>query len=162
MDKVVKEYLKQYGYEDCIDEKQETRVTEWLKVFEGPTERYKVKIYNGTSYVTRTINSLGLAHQMCGDLADFFFNEKLEITLSNKSIQKQIEQCLEQNSFLKNGNKLMQLVKALGTGAFVPYLDNGVLRINYLNASNIVILKTTTDGVVDVLFYTKRKIKERI
>lgn len=162
MDKVVKEYLREFGYEDNIDEKQETRVREWLDIFKGTTDKYNVKIYNGTSYVTHKINSLGLPSQMCGDLADFFFNEKLEITISDNTVQEQINACLDQNNFLHNGNKLMQLVKALGTGAFVPYLDCGVFKINYLNASNIVILKTNTDSVVDVLFYTKKKVKDRV
>ncbi len=52
----------------------------------------------------------------------------------------------------------MQLVKALGTGAIVPYLDNDVLRINYLNASNIVILKSNKREVIDVLFWSETKV----
>ena len=54
----------------------------------------------------------------------------------------------------------MQLVKALGTGAFVAYLDKGVLKINYLKATNIVILKANADEVIDVLFWTKTKGKD--
>lgn len=52
----------------------------------------------------------------------------------------------------------MQLTKALGTGAFVPYLDKGVLRINYLNATNIVILKANKREVIDVLFWCETKV----
>lgn len=51
----------------------------------------------------------------------------------------------------------MQMVKALGTGAFVPFLDNGVLKINYITAPGIVILKANANEVVDVLFWTKTK-----
>ena len=152
MDKLVKEYLKQNGYESCVDEQQETRVNEWLETFKGPTKRYNIKIYNGKQYVKYKIKSLGLPTQICGDLADFFFNEKLEITISNKSVEKKIKQCLEQNNFLNNANKLMQLVNALGIGAFVSFLDNGVLKINYMKAPNIIILKANEDEVIDVLF----------
>jgi len=159
MDKLVKEYLKQNGYESCVDEQQETRVNEWLEIFKGPTKRYNIKIYNGKQYVKYKIKSLGLPTQVCGDLADFFFNEKLEITISNKSVEKKIKQCLEQNNFLNNANKLMQLVNALGTGAFVSFLDNGVLKINYMKAPNIVILKANEDEVIDVLFWSKTAVK---
>ena len=62
-----------------------------------------------------------------------------------------------QNGFLDNANSLMQLVEALGTGAFVPYLDEGVLRINYLDATNIVILNATKKEVKEILFWTKTK-----
>lgn len=51
----------------------------------------------------------------------------------------------------------MQLVKALGTGAFVPYLDNNVLRINYIKAPNVIILKANADDIIDVLFWSKTK-----
>lgn len=160
MDRIVKDYLKQFGYEDCIDENQETRVNEWLDIFKGPTKKYKMRIYNGKKYVNYDMKSLNLPSQVCGDLADFFFNEKLDITIDNEKIQKQINECLEQNNFLHNGNRLLQLTKALGTGAFVSYLDNKVLKINYMKAPNIVILKANADEVIDVLFWSKTKTKD--
>lgn len=159
MDKIVKEYLKEYGYDNCIDEQQESRVQEWLEIFKGPTKKYKTKIYNGKSYTNYTIKSLNLPSQICGDLADFFFNEKLDITIDKKTVQDKINACLEQNNFLHNSNKLMQMVKALGTGAFVPYLDNSILKINFMKAPNIIILKANTDDVIDVLFWSKTKTK---
>lgn len=160
MDKIVKDYLKQFGYDDCIDENQEIRVNEWLNIFKGPTKKYKMRIYNGKNYVNYTMKSLNLPSQVCGDLADFFFNEKLDITIDNDTVQKQINECLEQNNFLHNGNKLLQLVKALGTGAFVPYLDNKVLKINYMKAPNIIILRANADDVIDILFWSKTKTKD--
>lgn len=159
MNNIVKEYLRQHGYDSCVDENQEARVNEWLEVFKGPTKKYTVKIYNGKQYVNYKIKSLNLPTQICADLADFFFNEKLDITISNKSVEKKIKQCLEQNNFLNNANKLMQLVNALGTGALIPYLDNGVLKINYIKAPNIVILKANEDEVIDVLFWSKTATK---
>ena len=160
MDKIVKEFLNKYGYKECVDENQETRVTEWLDIFKGPTKKYNIKIYNGKSFVPYKIKTLNLPSQICGDAADFFFNEKLDITIDNERVAKKIKPCLEQNKFLHNGNKLMQLVKALGTGAFVPYLDNKVLKINYINATNIVILRADAGEVIDVLFWSKIKTKD--
>lgn len=157
MEKVVKDFLKEYGYDNCVDENQESRVSEWLDIFKGPTKKYDIRIYNGKCYVNHKIKSLNLPSQICGDLADFFFNEKLDITIDKKEVQQKINQCLEQNNFLSNANKLLQLVKALGTGAFVPYLENNVLRINYIKAPNIVILKANANDVIDVLFWTKTK-----
>jgi len=157
MEKVVKDYLKQHGHEGSIDENQEKRVNEWLEAFKGPTKRYNIKIYNGKNYTKHKIKSLNLPSQACSDLADFFFNEKLDITIDKPKVQKSIRECLEQNNFLHNSNKLMQMVKALGTGAYVPYLDNNILKINYIKAPNIVILKASEDEVIDVLFWSKIK-----
>jgi len=160
MDTVVKNFLKDHGFDNCIDENQETRVSEWLDIYKGPTEKYKIKIYNGKKYNNYTIKSLNLPTQTCGDLADFFFNEKLDITIDKPAIQKKIDECLKQNNFLHNGNKLMQLVKALGTGALVAYLDNNVLKINYMKAPNIIILRANADDVIDVLFWNKTKTQD--
>ncbi len=160
MDKVVKDYLKQHGYEGSIDENQEKRVNEWLDIFKGPTKKYNISIYNGTKYVKHKIKSLNLPSQICADLADFFFNEKLDITIDKAKVQKPIRECLEQNNFLHNTNKLMQMVKALGTGAIVPYLNNRILKINYIKAPNIVILRANEDEVLDVLFWSKIKTQD--
>ena len=51
----------------------------------------------------------------------------------------------------------MQLVKALGTGAYVPYLKDNVLKINYIKAPNIIILDGTQENVNSVLFWTISK-----
>lgn len=159
MDKIVKDYLTKHGYENCIDENQEKRVNSWKALYEGTDKRYQTRFYNGKKYINYKIKSLELPTQVCGDLADFFFNEKLDITIDNKKVQKVINQCLEQNNFLHNGNKLLQMVKAFGTGALVPYLDNGVLKINYVKAPNIVILKANADEVIDVLFWSKTAVQ---
>lgn len=42
----------------------------------------------------------------------------------------------------------------------MAYLANNVLKINYIKATNIVILKATADDVIDVLFWSKTKTKD--
>lgn len=128
-----------------------------MKWYEGKTKNHIYYIYNGKKKNKCELKSLNIASQSCEDLSDFFFNEKLEITISNKKAQKAINMCLEQNDFLFNANTLMQLTKALGTGAFVPYLDNNVLKINYMNATNIVILSANKREVREVLFWNIEK-----
>lgn len=44
MNNIVKEYLRQHGYDSCVDENQEARVNEWLEVFKGPTKIYRQNI----------------------------------------------------------------------------------------------------------------------
>ena len=129
MDKIVKDYLKQFGYDDCIDENQESRVNEWLDIFKGPTKKYKMRIYNGKNYVNYTMKSLNLPSQVCGDLADFFFNEKLDITIDNDTVQKQINECLEQNNFLHNGNKLLQLALMVMVQMVVLWQTNTLMLV---------------------------------
>ena len=163
MEKIVTDFLKELEYETSnVDEKQEKRVKEWLAWYGGKTKNHNYQIYNGTKPCKRTYKTLNIASQSCGDLSDFFFNEKLDITIDNKGVQEKINDCLMQNNFLQNSNKLMQLVKALGTGAYVPYLEDNVLKINYINATNIIILSADKGEVQDVLFWSKKKVLEGI
>ena len=133
-----------------------------MKWYKGKTKQHEYQVYNGQKFVKRKYKSLNILSQACGDLSDFYFNEKLDITIDKKSVQDKINACFEQNNFLSNSNKLMQLVKALGTGAYVPYLEKDVLKINFINASNIVILSSDNNGVQDVLFWSEKKIKDGI
>ena len=161
METIVKTVLNELGYDSSIiDTKQEKRVNEWLKWLGGKTKNHEYYIYNGQQKTKMTYKSLNILSQACGDLSDFFFNEKLEITIDKETVQEKINDCLEQNGFLDNSNKLMQLVKALGTGAYVPYLDNNVLKINYINATEIVILKANNSEIQDILFWSTKKVKD--
>lgn len=162
MEKVVKQYLTEIGYESAIDENQENRVNIWLEIYKGKTKKHYYKVYNGKKYVDCELATLNMASQTCEDVADFFFNEKLEITIDNKNVETKIRECFEQNNFLHNANNLMQLVNALGTGCIVPYLSNGVLKMNFNDATNIIILNSNKDEVIDVVCWSKKQVKGNI
>lgn len=157
MEQIVKNFIEELGYDSSvIDTKHESRVKDWLNWYQGKTKYHNYYVYNGKKKVKKTLKSLNIATQACGDLSDFYFNEKLEITINNEKVSEQIKECLKQNDFLYNSNKLMQLVKALGTGAIVPYLDNDVLKINYIDATGIVILEADNTDIKSVLLWSKR------
>lgn len=160
MHKVVKDYIEKLGYKDVIDEEHEKYIDDWLKWFKGKTKKHNYYIYNGKKRNKVEMKSLNIASQSCGDLSDFFFNEKLDLTINKKKTQDIINKVLMQNNFLYNCNDLMQFTMALGTGAIVPYLDKGVLRINYIKASNIVILSSKENVVTEVLFWNEENTKQ--
>lgn len=156
MKDLIKQLILGLGYDESVlDENQENRVNLWLNWLKGKTKDHQYRIYNGKKYIKKEFKSLNIASQSCSDLGDFFINEKLDITIDKPNVQEKIDECLTQNNFLENANKLVQLTKALGTGALVEYLDNEVLKINYINATNIVILSADKGEVKDVLFWTE-------
>ena len=160
MNKVVVDYIKSLGYENVIDQDHENLVSDWLLWYKGKTPQHEYYIYNGQTYNKLILKSLNIASQSCGDISDFYFNEKLDITIDNEDIQEKIKTILMQNNFLYNCNNLMQLTEALGTGAIVPYLDNDKLRINYIAAPNIVILSCRESIPTEMLFWSEEKTKE--
>lgn len=160
MEEKLKEFLQELGYDtNLIDTEQQSRVKDWLNWYKGKTKEHIYYVYNGEQRVKKIMKSLNIAAQACEDVSDFFFNEKLDITIDNEKINDQIQDYLRQNKFLTNSNKLMQLIKALGTGAYVAYLEDNVLRINYLNATNIIILESDKQDVKSALFYNTRRVK---
>ena len=160
MNKVVKDYIKSLGYENVIDNEHEQLVDNWLKWYKGKTDKHILKIYNGKTLNQYEMKSLNIASQSCGDISDFYFNEKLDITIDDEQVQETIDKILMQNNFLYNCNNLMQLTEALGTGAIVPYLDKDKLRINYIAAPNIVILSCRENIPTEMLFYSEEKTKK--
>lgn len=155
MNQTIKDFLKEIGYdESIIDKDQLKRADEWLKWYKGKTKYHNYYVYNGKKKVKQTLKSLNIASQSCEDISDFYFNEKLDIKIDNKNASEKILDILRTNDFLFNGNKLLQLVKALGTGAIIPYLDKDVLKINYIDATGIIILEADKAGVKSVLFWS--------
>ena len=154
MKEKIKQFLVEIGFDaNLIDSEHFNDVDKWLKMYKGKTAQHEYYTYNGLNKVKQEIKSLQLAYKSCNDLSDFFFNEKMEITTDSEQFNEILSDVFEQNKFLSNANKLLQRVKALGDGAIVCYLDNNVLKMNFLNATNIVILDADTTGVNSVLFY---------
>lgn len=162
MEQVVKDFIKELGYENSIDENQEKRVSKWLDWYKSKPKEYIYYVYNGKKKNKRLLKSLSIIPQSCEDISDFYFNEKLDISIDNEEIQKKINEVLDKNKFLYNSNKLMQLVKALGTGMYIPYLQNGVLKINYIDATGLVILDADNSDAKSVLAYSNKNNKIEI
>lgn len=161
MKETIKQFLREINIdESVIDDEQENLVKKWLDIYKGTSKDYEYYVYNGKKRTKQTLKSLNIPYRSCNDLSDFFFNEKLEITTDNKEFNKVIEDVFRQTHFLSNANGLLQLTKALGDGAIVPYLDNDVLKMNFLNATNIIILDSDTTGVNSILFYNEEETSE--
>ena len=155
------QFLQEIGIDkSIIDDNQENRVKKWLDIYQGKAKDHEYFVYDGKKRKKLILKSLAIPYKSCNDLSDFFFNEKLEITTDNKKFNKRLEEIFNQTHFLSNANGLLQLTKALGDGAIVPYLDNGVLKMNFLNATNIIILDADTTGVNSILFYNEENTKD--
>ena len=155
MKEKIKEFLQEIGYDaNLIDSNHFNDVDKWLRMYKGKIKEHEYYTYNGLKRTKQKIKSLQLAYKSCNDLSDFFFNEKMEITTDNEKFNEILNDVFEQNKFLSNANRLLQRVKALGDGAIVSYLDDNVLKMNFLNATNIVILDADSTGVNSALFYT--------
>lgn len=99
----------------------------------------------------------------CEDWANLLLNEKVSIKAGDYSTR--LEEVLASNKFRVNGNRLIELAFALGTGAFVEYMggDDEII-IDYIRADMIYPLSWDNGEITECAFGSTRVVdgKERV
>lgn len=112
--------------------------------------------YNGKRKLRRTRKTLGLAKTVSEDWANLLLNDKFQIGVDKASAKKKIDAVLAANEFAKRGNQIVELTFALGTGAFVEYLDGNDVKIDYIRAGMIYPLSWDNGKVLECAFASER------
>jgi len=154
----VKKLLQGLGYNNLLSDKWYKEIAAWEAWYRGKTAFHRYWIYNGKdkNYIKR--QSLGMAKKLCEDKADLLLNEKVNIYVSpvkeskENAYQDFLDEVLEDNSFWVNGNQLIELANALGTGAFVEYMDGDQIRIDFVNANYIYPLSWKNRTITECAF----------
>lgn len=155
MSNVICQYLAKQKYNIPPDSTY-THIDEWLEWYQGEVEKFhKYKIFNGTKVTTHNRYTLGMAKKVCEDWANLLLNEKVAIKAGN--FTKRLNEILQANNFLIRANQLIELSFALGTGAFVEYLDaSGEVVIDYIRADMIYPLSWDNGDITECAFGTPR------
>lgn len=170
--------LRSLGYNDLLSATWYAMIEKWRKIYSGPTAFHQYTVYNGSKKVSCRRRSLGMAKKVCEDWSDLLLNEKVEITVSSKQQiikdeaaqtlattaatqatmdqdevrQSYLDGVLLKNDFWVEGNQLMELVKALGTGAFVERVDGDRTIIDYIQAGCIYPLSWEGKRITECAF----------
>lgn len=148
----VEQYLNSIGYQ-CNNDDMQQLIDEWQTWYEGKVEEFhSYNIYNGNNYVQCERLSLQIAKKVCEDKADLLLNEKVTINISDEATQEFVNKVLYLNNFYVCSNNLLELANALGTGAFVEYIDNGNILIDYIDARNIYPLSVNNKNIIECAF----------
>lgn len=158
MEKIIR-YLKSLGYNPVSSDYYKF-IEFWKKWYEGRVPAFhNYRQYNGKKKISRIRKSLTMAKKITEDWADLLLNEKLDIFIDDKAVNEAVHDILNDNNFAVKGNRLVELTFALGTGAFVEYLDeNGDIKINYIRAGMIFPLTWENDTITECAFATKKKV----
>ncbi len=151
----IQQYLKEHGYNTASDMTY-THISEWLEWYQGDVEAFhKYKIYNGTTMTTHNRYRMGMAKKICEDWASLILNEKVAIKAGTHT--ELLDSILEYNNFKIRGNQLIELAFALGTGAFVEYLDaDENIVIDYIRADMMYPLSWDNGDVTECAFGSVR------
>ena len=155
--KKVKEYLVQQGYRAVPDETYE-HIDEWLEWYQNDVAKFHhYKLYNGMVTTNQERHKLGMAKTVCEDWANLLLNERVVINAGDYN--ERLAEILKNNNFQKQGNQLIEKTFALGTGAFVEYLDaDQQVIIDYIRADMIYPLSWDNGDITECAFGTQRTI----
>jgi len=149
-------YLQKMGYHPPGDSTY-SHIDEWLEWYKGDVEKFhKYKVFNGTSIKTERRFMLGMAKKIAEDWANLILNEKVSIKAGK--YDKRLREILEDNNFRVRGNQLIELTYALGTGAFVEYLADGKIIIDYVRADMIQPLSWDNGRITECAFGSGRSV----
>lgn len=152
----ITQYLNGRGY-TCVQDDYYSRIELWKKWYGGKVPAvHNYTQYNGRRKLRRTRKSLGLAKTVSEDWANLLLNEKFQIGVDKASAKKKIDAVLVANEFAKRANQLVELAFALGTGAFVEYLDGDDVKIDYIRASMIYPISWDNGRVQECAFASER------
>ena len=152
----ITQYLNGRRY-TCVQDDYYSRIELWKKWYGGKVPSvHNYTQYNGRRKLRRTRKSLGLAKTVSEDWANLLLNEKFQIGVDKASAKKKIDAVLVANEFAKRGNQLVELAFALGTGAFVEYLDGDDVKIDYIRAGMIYPISWDNGRVLECAFASER------
>lgn len=157
---MVIQYLKDKGYTPAEPlTEQET----WLSWYRGEVKGFHdYTVYNGQKKVSQKRKSMQMAKKVCEDWATLLLNEKTEITTEDANFKLLLDEVFRYNSFSFRANQLIELVFALGTGAFVEYFDaKNKTIIDYVRGDCIYPLSWDNGEITECAFASVRKIDDK-
>lgn len=153
------EWLDRNGY-GTIDKSFYSAINEWVEWYKGKTPFHSYYCYNGVERVRQTRKTLNMSKKISEDWANMLMNEKVEIVTGDEASQNRLNDILDANCFYVRANQLIELTMALGTGAFVEFMDGDKPNIDYVRAEMIYPLATENGEILDCAFASEHKIKK--
>lgn len=149
-------YLNSVGYATASDEYYKN-IRTWLSWYCGKVSSFHTySQYNGKTNVKRVRASLGMAKHVCEDWANLLMNENISINIPQKKADAFLKDVLQRNNFAVRANRLVELSFATGTGAFVEYLSDGEVKIDYIRADMIFPLAWENGEITQCAFASNK------
>lgn len=155
MNNAIRQYLTEQRYNTVPDETY-SHIDEWLDWYQGDVENFHTyKIYNGMTTTKQKRYRLGMAKKVCEDWANLMLNEKVAINAGE--YENRLNEILQRNNFRVRGNQIVEMAFALGTAAFVEYLDgDGNVIIDFIRADMIYPLSWDNGDITECAFGSNR------
>jgi len=111
---------------------------QWYQSFVPEFHLYNVTLANGTTTQKEKL-SMNLAKKVCEDMSKLLWSNKVQINLDTPEKTEQLWEILEENNFNVMFPRQLELCSALGTVAFIEYLQDGKPFIEYIGEADRII-----------------------
>lgn len=132
----VRKILASMGYKNVPPMEWYSKIDVWRQWYRGKTAFHRYTIYNGQKPIRCCRKSLKMSKKMSEDRADLLLNEKVNVTVKNQN--DRFQKILNDNDFWVQGNQLVEMASALGTGAFVEYQEGEDVKIDYIQDAGCI------------------------
>ena len=130
------------------------RINENLRYYQSNIEKIT---YTNTDGVKkqREATHLPIARTAAKKIASLVFNEQASIKLDDKEANTFIQETLKNDRFNKNFERYLESCLALGGLAMRPYVDNGRVRVSFIQAPVFLPLQSNTQDISSAAIVTK-------
>ena len=130
----------------------------WYHGYNQDFHRYYY--YNGYSRIAQDMKCLNMAKKVCEDKASLLLNEKVSINLDNDNDSDTLMEVFKDNEFYVRANELIELSNAMGTGAFVEFIEDDKINIDYITARNIIPITVINGEIINCAFVSVVRFKD--
>ena len=152
-----------------INEEHYNMLEQWKAIYKGYyKEFHDQKVYTLNGERKRTMRSLNMAKVASETLAKIIFTEKVEINMSDKAYNKNIDDILKQNRFKKVfQNKLEQMLALGGLALKVspkPSREDGKTKlvVTYVTPDCFIPLSWENDDITEGVFLNISRNKTKV
>lgn len=159
------QYFKTWGI-NTLSRDYYRRIDEWMSWYRGNVAGFTFyRMYTGHgNYVRQRRHSLGMAKQVCEDMANLLLNERVTMVLSDSRTGDFVHRVLQSVGFDQLGNRYQERKAACGTVAYVPYIAareidpvtglvmDGAIKMRYATAQNIYPISWDNGKITEVAF----------
>ena len=161
---------------DTVDQSFYDKINEWAGWYRADLPSfYNYRVYRGRSgaSVRCRRKSLKMAKTVCEDMANLLLNERVRYVFVQDADYDFVMQVLRANRFPVLGNRYQEWKSALGTVAYVLYLDGievdaegnaigaGEIKIDYVTAQDIYPITWENDRITECAFTFHKTYKRK-
>lgn len=136
-----------------MDDEFYNNIEKWKDVYKGyHKEWHDMTIHTINGERKERMMTLGMGKVVAQEMATIVFNERCEINISDESLQEQIDEILDDNSFSTNFQKYLEYNFATGGMVIKPHFDGERIKLSYVTADSFIPVSWDNGGIAEGVF----------